>query len=81
VIGASFGLQRDVCNSAERASSAKAPIVTGAFYGCCEIRVRVQGHAQWWTVDAQSEDEALRLLPRYVAERTNVSRVSEVEIP
>jgi hypothetical protein len=42
---------------------------------------RSGGHAIWWTVDAQSEDEALRLLPRYVAERTNVSRVSEVEIP
>jgi hypothetical protein len=42
---------------------------------------RSGGHAIWWTVDAQSEDEALRLLPRYVAVRTNVSRVSEVEIP
>jgi hypothetical protein len=39
------------------------------------------GHAIWWTVDADTEEEALGLLPRYVAERTTVSRVSEVEIP
>jgi hypothetical protein len=32
-------------------------------------------------VEADTEDEALALLPRYVAERTTVSRVSEVEIP
>jgi hypothetical protein len=42
---------------------------------------RSGGHAIWWTVDAGTEEEALRLLPRYVAERTTVSRVSEVEIP
>ena len=42
---------------------------------------RSGGHAIWWTVDAESEEEALRLLPPYVAERTTVSRVSEVEIP
>jgi hypothetical protein len=42
---------------------------------------RSGGHAIWWTVDAVSEEEALRLLPRYVAERTTVSRVNEVQIP
>ena len=42
---------------------------------------RSGGHAIWWTVDAESEAEALALLPRYVAERTAVSRVSELEIP
>jgi hypothetical protein len=42
---------------------------------------RSGGHAIWWTVEAQTEEEALRLLPRYIAERTNVSRVIEVEIP
>jgi len=40
-----------------------------------------QGHAIWWTVEAATEEEALRLLPFYVAERTTVTRVSEVEIP
>jgi hypothetical protein len=39
------------------------------------------GHAIWWTVDAASEEDALRLLPTYVAERTTVTRVSEVQIP
>jgi hypothetical protein len=39
------------------------------------------GHAIWWTVEAQSEAEALALLPSYVAARTTVARVSEVEIP
>jgi hypothetical protein len=42
---------------------------------------RSGGHAIWWTVDAASGDDALRLLPFYVAERTTVSRVSEVQIP
>jgi hypothetical protein len=42
---------------------------------------RSGGHAIWWTVDADSEEEALALLPRYVAQRTTVSCVDEVEIP
>jgi hypothetical protein len=42
---------------------------------------RSGGHAIWWTVEAASEEEALALLPFYVAERTTVARVSEVEIP
>jgi hypothetical protein len=39
------------------------------------------GHAIWWTVEAATEDDALALLPFYVAERTTASRVSEVRIP
>jgi hypothetical protein len=42
---------------------------------------RSGGHAIWWTVEAETEAEALGLLPYYVAERTTVSRVSEVQIP
>jgi hypothetical protein len=42
---------------------------------------RSGGHEIWWTVNATSEEEALRLLPFYVAERTVVTRVSEVQIP
>ena len=42
---------------------------------------RSGGHAIWWTVEAASEAEALRLLPTYVADRTTVARVSQVEIP
>jgi hypothetical protein len=39
------------------------------------------GHAIWWMVEAATEEEALRLLPFYVAQRTTATRVSEVEIP
>lgn len=39
------------------------------------------GHEIWWTVDADSEDEALGLLPFYVSQRTTVTAVGEVEIP
>jgi hypothetical protein len=42
---------------------------------------RSGGHAIWWTVEAESEADALRLLPFYVAARTTVARVCEVEIP
>ena len=42
---------------------------------------RSGGHEIWWTIDAPGEDEALRLLPPYVAERTRVARVGEVQIP
>jgi hypothetical protein len=42
---------------------------------------RSGGHAIWWTVEAASEEDARRLLPRYVATRTTVARVSEVQIP
>jgi hypothetical protein len=42
---------------------------------------RSGGHSIWWTVDAASEDDALRLLPSYVARRTTVARVNEVQIP
>ena len=39
------------------------------------------GHAIWWAVEAASEDDALRLLPFYVAQRSTVTQVTEVEIP
>jgi hypothetical protein len=42
---------------------------------------RSGGHAIWWTVEAESEADALQLLPYFVAERTTVARVSEVDIP
>lgn len=42
---------------------------------------RSGGHAIWWEVEAASEEDALELLPVYIAERTTVARVSEVEIP
>jgi hypothetical protein len=42
---------------------------------------RSGGHAIWWAVQADSEDDALALLPFFVAERTSATRVSEVDIP
>jgi hypothetical protein len=42
---------------------------------------RSGGHGIWWTVDADSAEEALRQLPFFVAERTTVSAVAQVEIP
>jgi hypothetical protein len=39
------------------------------------------GHEIWWTVEAASEEDALALLPVYVAERTTAARVSQVKIP
>lgn len=42
---------------------------------------RSGGHDIWWTVEAECETDALRLLPAYVAARTSVASVTEVEIP
>jgi hypothetical protein len=42
---------------------------------------RSGGHAIWWTLDADNEEDALRLLPFYLAERTTITCVSELEIP
>ena len=42
---------------------------------------RSGGHAIWWTVEAETERDALGLLPRYVAKRTTVARVSPVDVP
>jgi hypothetical protein len=39
------------------------------------------GHAIWWTVDAATEAAALELLPYFVAQRSTVTRVSDVQIP
>jgi hypothetical protein len=55
----------------------RSPLRHQATLGSC----RSGGHAIWWTVEAATEEEALQLLPFYVAERTTVARVSDVEIP
>jgi hypothetical protein len=39
------------------------------------------GHALWWTVDASDGRAALALVQPYLAERTEVAEVSEVEVP
>ena len=35
----------------------------------------------WWSVEAADEDEALALLPFFVAQRSAVTHVREVAIP
>jgi hypothetical protein len=55
----------------------ESPLRYRATVGSC----RSSGHAMWWSVEAASEEETLRLLPAYVAARTAVTRVSEVEMP
>ena len=42
---------------------------------------RSGGHAIWWTVESATAERALQLLPRYVADRTTATSVSEVDIP
>ena len=39
------------------------------------------GHAIWWAVEAAGEDDALRQLPFFVAQRSTIAQVSEVVIP
>jgi hypothetical protein len=48
------------------------PTIASCHYG---------GHRIWWEVDASTEEEALGRLPRYVAQRTTVTRVRTTEIP
>ena len=42
---------------------------------------RSGGHDIWWTVAADDEHTALRLLPYYAAERATATRVEHVLIP
>jgi hypothetical protein len=42
---------------------------------------RSGGHAIWWTVEAANQQDALALLPSFVADRTTATSVSEVQIP
>ena len=42
---------------------------------------RSGGHAIWWMIEAEGEADAVALLPTYVAKRTTITRVDEVDIP
>jgi len=39
------------------------------------------GHAVWWIVQAADRDEALALLPAFVARRASATEVRRVRIP
>ena len=41
----------------------------------------VGGHGLWWQVEAPDQAGALALLPRFVAKRTSVVQIREVQIP
>lgn len=55
----------------------ESPLRHQATLGSC----RSGGHSIWWTVEAATQEDALALLPHYVAERTTATTVGEVEIP
>ena len=38
-------------------------------------------HRMWWIVEADDPESALALLPEWLAERSETSRVAEVRIP
>ena len=38
-------------------------------------------HGIWWIAEASTDEDALRQLPFFVAQRSTVTRVAEVEIP
>jgi hypothetical protein len=42
---------------------------------------RTGGHAIWWSVETATAAEALALLPFFVATRTSITRVTQVDIP
>lgn len=39
------------------------------------------GHHVWWDTEAPDREAALALLPQYVAQRTEVVRVTDLDIP
>lgn len=39
------------------------------------------GHDIWWVLEAATEADAIECLPRYVAERTHIVRITEVRFP
>jgi hypothetical protein len=54
-----------------------SPLRRHVTFGSCLLG----GHSIWWTVEAATKDDALALLPSFVAERTTLTPVSEVAIP
>jgi hypothetical protein len=54
-----------------------SPLRHGRPFGSCARG----GHRIWWAVDADTEADALSLLPHYVARRTVAEEVQEVPLP
>jgi len=60
-----------------RLEGIREPVASPATIGSCLSG----GHDIWWELEAATQEDALGRLPRYVAERTKVIRVSEVRVP
>ena len=67
-----------LCSPPSRATTARSA-VSATPASCASNGHAI--HAIWWTVDATTAEEALRLLPFYVAERTTATAISDIEIP
>jgi len=55
----------------------RSPLRHGQVASSCLIG----DHGVWWRVEAADRSDALALLPKFVAERTNPIQVREVQIP
>jgi hypothetical protein len=55
----------------------QTPLRHRATVGSCDFG----GHRIWWQVEAESADDALAQLPRYVAQRTSAILIRELETP
>jgi hypothetical protein len=58
-----------------------SPLRHGGAMASCATVSGDDRHHIWWTVEAESEEEAVAMLPGYLGERTEVSRIEEVPIP
>ena len=54
-----------------------SPLRHAATYSSCAAG----GHEIWWLVEAATAQDALALLPHYVAQRTTAVPIGVVEIP
>jgi hypothetical protein len=55
----------------------QSPLRRAATFASCAAG----GHEIWWVVEAGSPEEALELLPHYVAQRATAVTIGEVQIP
>ena len=55
----------------------QSPLRHGATVASCAWG----GHEIWWDLEADSDADALALLPGYVARRTTATKVGDVPIP
>ena len=58
-----------------------SPLRHAGAFGSCMLVDGTSAHEIWWSLDAPDRETALAQLPRYIAERTDATEVSEVAIP